>query len=220
MVIVTEEMVLEKERQNAARREALNKRSQKLSHVTEPDPNFPPECCCVKPIIYHNIREQVPVPQQRFMYILAGLYITLMVLIVYNIVAALVAFILGGNVTHFGLSFLFLLGIPGAWIAWYYNVYCAIVYSSRPRQKLALLGLFLGVAFDVWMAVGVTGFGGCGWLYAFSLMRTVTSFVMILISAILWSLHGFALCVVMLRYWRVSGTLLRHRENIYGQSIV
>ncbi|KAK7200909.1 membrane- trafficking protein [Novymonas esmeraldas] len=220
MSTVTEAMVLEKEQQNAARRDALNKRSQKVSHAAEPDPNFPPECCCVKPLIYHNIREQVPVPQQRFMYILAGLYIVLMILIVYNIVAALVAFIMGGSAMHFGLSFLYLLGLPGAWITWYYNAYCAIVYSSRPRQLLALLGLLLGVAFDAWMAVGVTGFGGCGWIYAFTIMSHTVPFALVLVSAILWSLHGVALFLMMLRYWRVSGLLLKNAANIYRQRIV
>ncbi|KAG5467617.1 hypothetical protein CUR178_01262 [Leishmania enriettii] len=220
MTTITEWMVLEKERQNAARREALNIRSRRVSHLVEPDPNFPPECCCVKPIIYHNIREQVPIAQQRFMYILAGLYVTLIALIIWNIVAAVVAFIFGGSTSHFGLSFLYLLGLPGAWIAWYYNVYCAIVYSSRPRQLLALLGLLIGVGFDVWMAVGVIGFGGCGWFYALSLRGKVAPFVLVLLSAILWSLHGFTLCVMMLRYWRVSGGLLKNSASIYRESIV
>ncbi|GET93001.1 hypothetical protein, conserved [Leishmania tarentolae] len=220
MTTVTEAMVLEKERQNAARRDALNKRSQNVSRLTEREPNFPPECCCVKPVVYHNIHEQVPVPQQRFMYILAGLYVTLMVLIIYNIAAAVAAFILGGSALHFGLSFLYLLGLPGAWISWYYNVYCAIVYASRPRQLIALLGLLVGVVFDVWMAIGITGFGGCGWFYTFSLKGKVVPFALVLTSAILWSLHGFALCVMLLRYWRLSGTLLKSTVNIYRESII
>ncbi|AYU83284.1 membrane trafficking protein [Leishmania donovani] len=220
MTTITEAMVLEKERQNAARRDALNKRSQNVSRLAEPEPNFPPECCCVKPVIYHNIREQVPVTQQRFMYILAGLYVTLMALIIYNIVAALVAFALGGSALHFGLSFVYLLGLPGAWISWYYNVYCAIVYASRSRQLIALLGLLVGVVFDVWMTIGITGFGGCGWIYALSLTRNVAPFVLVLISAILWPLHGFALCVMLLRYWRLSRVLLKNTANIYRQSII
>lgn len=220
MSVITEQMVLEKEQQNAARRAAINKRIEKAAHASDPDPNFPPECCCIKPLIYHNIREQVPVPQQRFMYILAGLYLTLVIIIIYNIVAAVVAFVFGGNAMHFGLSFLYLLGLPGAWMVWYYNVYCAIVYASRPRQLLAMLGLLLGVAFDAWMAVGVTGFGGCGWLYAFSLTSKVVPFALVLVSAILWSLHGAAMLVMLLRYWAVSGPLLRNAANIYRQSIV
>ena len=100
---VTEEMVLAKERQNAMRLAEINKRKSKVVHGVEPEPNFPPECCCVKPMIYHNIREQVPVPQQRFMYILAGCYVALMVLIIYNIVCAIVSFFFGGSALGLGI---------------------------------------------------------------------------------------------------------------------
>lgn len=218
--VVTEEMVLAKEKQNASRRNEINKRKSKISHSVEPEPNFPPECCCIKPMIYHNIREQVPVPQQRFMYILAGCYVTLMILIIYNIVAAVVAFIFGGSALGFGLSFLYLLGLPGGWIVWYYNVYCATVYSSRPRQVLALLGLLVALAFDAWMAVGVTGFGGMGYIYAISRAGSLPGFVMVLVAAILWSCHFVLMGYVFIRYWAVSAALLRNPVNIYAQSIV
>ncbi|KAG5492895.1 hypothetical protein JKF63_01475 [Porcisia hertigi] len=219
MTPITEAMVLEKERQNAVKRKELNERSQRVIREAEPDPNFPPECLCIKPVVYHNIREQVPVPQQRFMYILAGLYIALMVLVFYNIVASLVVFILGGSAMHFALSFLYLLGLPGAWITWYYNVYCAIVYTSRPRVLLSMFGLFVGAAFDIWMAVGVSGFGGCGWIYGIHLKNTVVMWP-VLVSAVLWSLHAAMLCVMMLHFWRVSSLLLKNDSNIYRQSII
>lgn len=218
--IVTEEMVLAKEQQNAARRSEINKRRSNVSHSVEPEPNFPPECCCVKPLIYHNIREQVPVPQQRFMYILAGCYISLMILIIYNIVCAVVSFVFGGSALGFGLSFLYLLGLPGAWITWYYNVYSATVYSSRPRQVIALLGLLLAICFDAWMAIGVTGFGGMGFIYAISRAGNLPSFVMLLICAILWCCHGALMAFMFIRYWAVSAALLRKSANIYAQAIV
>lgn len=220
MMQITEEMVRAKEQQNATRRAAINKLRSRVSSAAEPDPNFPPECCCIKPLIYHNIREQVPVTQHRFMYILAGLYISLIVLILYNVAVATACFILGGSAMHFGLSFLYLLGLPGAWITWYYNVYCAVVYSSRPRQLVALLGLLLAVGFDAWMAVGVKGFGGCGWLYALSTTGNVVPFVLLLISSICWTLHGVLMFIMFARYWRVSGALLKNSVEIYRQGII
>lgn len=218
--MVTEEMVLAKEQQNAARLKELNKRKSKVAHAVEPEPNFPPECCCVKPLIYHNIREQVPIPQQRFMYILAGCYVALMILVLYNIVCAIVAFVFGGSAVGFGLSFLYLLGFPGAWMLWYYNVYCATVYLSRPRQVLALLGLFLAVCFDAWMAVGVTNLGGMGFIYAIAMVKNTPSFILILICAILWACHGALMGYMFVRYWAASAMLLKKASNIYAQAIV
>ncbi|KPI90729.1 hypothetical protein ABL78_0165 [Leptomonas seymouri] len=218
--VITEEMVVAKERRNADRLKEINSRKSRVAHAVEPEPNFPPECCCVKPMIYHNIREQVPVPQQRFMYILASCYVFLMILILYNIVCAIVAFIFGGSALGFGLSFLYLLGFPGAWMLWYYNVYCATVYLSRPRQLMALLGLLLGFCFDAWMAVGVTNFGGMGFIYAIARSGNLPSFIMILVCAILWCCHGALMGYMFIRYWAASASLLKNASNIYAQAIV
>lgn len=217
---VTLSMVEAKEAQNAARRSELRKRQGEVLSIAEPDPNFPPECCCIKPVIYHNIRVQIPVNQQRFMYILCGLYLSLIVLIIYNIVAAFVNFIFGGSALHFGLSFLYLIGLPGAWVLWYYNIYCATTESNKPRQLLGILGLFLGVAFDVWMAVGVSGFGGCGWLITLGSTGSLPRFIVLLIAAILWTLHALLLCFMMLRYWRVSSSLIKGGARIYRETVV
>jgi secretory carrier-associated membrane protein len=218
--VVTEDMVVAKEQQNAARLKEINKRKSSVAHAVEPEPNFPPECCCVKPLIYHNIREQVPVTQQRFMYILAGCYVSLMILIIYNIVCAIISFVFGGSAMGFGLSFLYLLGFPGAWMLWYYNVYCATVYLSRPQQVLALLGLFLAVCFDAWMAIGVTNFGGMGFIYAFAMVGHLPSFIVLLICAILWCCHGALMGFMFVRYWAASAALLRKSANIYAQAII
>ncbi|RNF26313.1 putative membrane-trafficking protein [Trypanosoma conorhini] len=201
---LTLEMVAAKEKELEERREAIIRRQRNIAVEVGPQPNFPPRFLCIRPQIYHNIKEQVPVPLQRFMYILCGLYISLLVLIVYNIVCAFVNFILGGNPMHFGLSFLYLLGIPGAFIVWYYNAYCATTTASRPRKLLAYLGLFFGLAFDAWMAVGVSGFGGCGWIITLGITSRVPAFIMCLISSILWSLHGVLLFVMLLRFWRYN----------------
>lgn len=154
------------------------------------------------------------------MYIMCGLYLTVVALIIYNIVSALVNFILGGNLMHFGLSFLYLLGLPGAWICWYYNVYCAIVYSSRPRQLVGLFGLFIGIAFDAWMAIGLNGYGGCGWVITINRNKNLISFILLIIAAILWTLHGLLLFVMFCRFWRVSNRLVARRANIYSENIM
>ncbi|KEG13009.1 putative membrane-trafficking protein [Trypanosoma grayi] len=197
-------MVQAKEKELAARREAIRGRQRYVASEVEPDPNFPPHFLCIKPQIYHNIREQVPVNLQRFMYILCTLYISTIFLIIYNIVCALVNLLQGGNAVHFGFSFLYLLGLPGAFIVWYYNAYCATRDESRPRQLLAYLGLLFGVGFDVWMAIGVPGLGGCGWIITLGLTGKTAAFVMFLIASVLWTLHGVILFFMLLHYWRSS----------------
>ncbi|EPY23709.1 secretory carrier membrane protein 4 [Strigomonas culicis] len=212
-IMITEEMVLAKERENSTRFKELTARQKEIPSALEPEPNFPPECCCIKPIIYHNIREQVPVPQQRFMYALCGLYMTLIGLILYNIIAALVTLFFGGAVIHFGLSFLYLLGLPGAWIVWYFNVYSSVVKLSRIRQVFSILGLFLAFAFDAWMAIGINGLGGCGWLITISAVKNLPCFIVLIIAAILWTLHGVAMFIMMGVFWKTSNVDLRSKQN-------
>ncbi|KAH9601417.1 SCAMP protein [Trypanosoma melophagium] len=201
---LTLSMVEAKEKELAARHEAIRQRQRHVTSEIGPPPNFPPEFLCIKPQIYHNIREQIPVQHQRFMYILCSLYISLIILIVYNVVCAFVNLILGGNAMHFGLSFLYLLGIPGAFIVWYYNAYCAVLDNSYPRQLLACFGMFVGVGFDAWMGVGVPGFGGCGWIITFGRTGETAAFIMLMISSCLWSVHGVILFFMFLYFWRSS----------------
>lgn len=220
MSIITEEMVAAKEAQNLAKMKELQSRAGNVSSAVQPPPNFPPECCCVKPIIYHNISLQIPTSQQRFMYILCGLYLSQIVLIVYNVVAALVMFIFGGSAMHFGLSFIYLLGIPGAFMFWYYNIYSAFVKLSRLRQVLGLLGLLLGLGLDIWMAIGVYGLGGCGYITAFAGIGTGVAFIMVLIAAILWTLHGVLMFSMFVRFWAASARILKDAHNVYRENII
>ncbi|ORC91976.1 putative membrane-trafficking protein [Trypanosoma theileri] len=212
---LTLSMVEAKEKELAARHEAIRQRQRQITSEVGPPPNFPPEFLCIKPQIYHNIREQIPVQHQRFMYILCTLYITTIILIIYNLVCALVNFLLGGSAMHFGLSFLYLLGIPGAFIVWYYNAYCAVLDKSYPRHLLACFGIFVGLGFDAWMAVGVPGFGGCGWIIAFGRTGKVPAFIMLLISSCLWSLHGVILFFMFVFFWR---SFSRGRISRYEQT--
>ncbi|CAD2216543.1 secretory carrier-associated membrane protein 3 [Angomonas deanei] len=207
--IITEEMVLAKEAENEERRKEIQKARKSMPSTAEPDPNFPPECCCVKPLIYHNIKEEIPSHMQRFMYILCGLYLSLLVLIVYNIVVSLLCFIFHAAALQFGLSFLYLLGLPGSFIVWYFNCYSALARASRVRQVFAIAGLFIGFLFDAWMAIGVTNFGGCGWIMFISVMGFPPTMITVLIAAILWTLHGIAMFIMFVRFWKASNSILK-----------
>ncbi|EAN84219.1 hypothetical protein C3747_1g328 [Trypanosoma cruzi] len=195
-------MVEAKEKELEERRESIRRRQRSIAAEVGPPPNFPPAFLCIRPQVYHNIKEQVPVHLQRFMYTLCALYICLIVMIIYNIACAFVNFLMGGSTMQFALSFLYLLGIPGAFVVWYYNVYCATKDSSQSRKLMSYFGLLVGLIFDVWMAVGLSGFGGCGWIITLGLTHNAPVFIPFLISSILWSLHGAIFFIMLLRFWR------------------
>ncbi|KAG8347222.1 putative SCAMP family [Trypanosoma vivax] len=200
---ITLAMVEAKEKELAQRREELREREKNIAPELSPEPNFPPEFLCIKPLIYHNIKEHIPVPFQKFMYSLCFLYFALVALILYNILSALISVAFGGSGKHFGLSFLYLLGIPGGFIVWYYNAYIAAVDESRPRRLLACLGIAIGFLFDVWMSIGVSGCGGCGWIATFGESKRAVSFIMFLIASCLWTVHTVALAFMLVYLWRL-----------------
>nr|CCC92960.1 putative membrane-trafficking protein [Trypanosoma congolense IL3000] len=199
---LTLSMVSEKEAELAKRREDIRRMQNRLPASAGPEPNFPPRFMCVKPIVYHNIKEQVPVPLQSFMNALIVVYFVLVALISYNITVALVCLIFGGGLIHFGVSFVYLLGIPGAFIVWYYNVYLCAVDELRSRRLVACVGLWVGIILDVWMAVGVPGLGGCGWIMAL-LERNMLGFLLSIICASLWSLHALTLFSLTIKFMRM-----------------
>ncbi|CCW64380.1 unnamed protein product [Phytomonas sp. EM1] len=212
---LTEEMVAAKEAENNARRERLMQRSSNMANITEPPPNFPPECCCIKPLIYHSIKLQIPVHYQRFMYTVCGLYISLIALILFNIVAATVYLVFGGGLMHFGFSFIYLVGLPGAWMVWYYSTYLVFAEGSTVRRIAAIIGLLIGTVYDIWMAIGLTGLGGCGWIVAILNTSKTIPFILLLIAAILWTLHAVIFFSTFLRFIKISSNIESDRRNIY-----
>ncbi|CCW68968.1 unnamed protein product [Phytomonas sp. Hart1] len=211
----TEEIVSAKEAENNARRERLMRRSSNMANIMDPPPNFPPECCCIKPLIYHNIKLQIPVPYQRFMYTICGLYISLIGLILYNIVASTVVLIYGGSMMHFGLSWVYLVGLPGGWVVWYYNTYLVFTEASSVRRIAAIVGLLVGAVYDAWMAIGLTGFGGCGWVITIFSIHSTIPFIFLLVSAILWTLHAVTFFIMFFRFIKISSNIEQDRRNIY-----
>ncbi|CBH14485.1 hypothetical protein, conserved [Trypanosoma brucei gambiense DAL972] len=198
-------MVEEKEAELAKRRQEIRRMQGNVASPLGPEPNFPPQFLCIKPLVYHNIKEQVPVPSQRFMYTLAFMYFALIAIIIYNISIALLSFVFGGSGMHFGLSFVYLVGIPGAFVVWYYNVYSSVVSEANSRRWLGYVGLALGVIFDIWMAVGVSGLGGCGWIMALG-EKNFLVFILAIISASLWTAHCLMLLLLGIKYFRMASS--------------
>lgn len=164
-------------------------------------PNFPPKFLCIRPIVRHDIMGDVSPDRQPFARFSYATYLSLCALIIVNIVVGLIGFATPNKAdvdskpwgTHFGITFLFLLGIPGAFMVWYFPLYTAITQGDSGKYTLSLFGLFLALCFDVYCAVGIFGFGGCGWLYvvgAQSDKKTIVTTVASIISGSLWSVHA------------------------------
>lgn len=192
-----------KERQLEVLRHELQIRNQRadasLASVT---PNFPPRFLCIRPVVYHDIMAEVAPERQRFAKVTFGAYLAICILIPLNIIAALIGFATpnkpsadSGSTwgTHFGVSFLYLLGVPGAFMVWYYQVYSGITKGESGTYTQATLGVFLGFAFDVFMAIGIFGFGGCGWLYIVAAQTdksNVATTAVSVITSVAWSAHA------------------------------
>ena len=175
-------------------------------------PNFPPRFLCIDPLVYHSIPNEVPADRQRFV---RGCYINYYItvaLIILNIFTAGAGFWAptSGQATaqpwaqHFGLSFLYLLGVPGAFVIWYYQLYMACSRCDG-NYLLPLIGVGVGLLFDLYMAIGVVGYGGCGWLFVLAAQsdsaKTVPMYMAIAMS-LLWMFQGLGFLFVLFRLWR------------------
>lgn len=199
-MILTPEIIAAKEREIDVRRQQLQLRSQRVDNaLAGAVPNFPPKFLCIEPIVYHNIAAEVPLERQPLAKVNFAVYITLCVMILLNIIAALIGFATPSTGdtkiwgTHFGVSFLFLLGIPGAFVSWYFVIYTAISKGNSGKYSLAKFGICLGFLFDVYIAIGIFGFGGCGWLYvvaAQSEKSNVATTIVSVINSCLWCAHA------------------------------
>lgn len=230
MTSVTLDQVVAKERQLEVLRHELQVRSQRAdAALARVMPNFPPKFLCIRPIVYHDITAEVIPERQRFAKAAFASYIALCVLILLNIIVALIGFATPNKAsstsgsawgTHFGVSFLYLLGIPGAFMVWYFQIYTAITGGDPGKYTLASFGMFLGFCFDVFLAIGILKFGGCGWLYIVAAQtdktNVVTTAVAIVTSAS-WSVHA----VVFIWLWsRFRGYSAIDQVRALGMDVV
>ena len=212
------ERLVEKEREVAQRMQILKERQQSVAAaLASLQPNWPPHCLCVGPIVYHDIDMAVPEERKRFAKFSYYNFFFTMVILVYNLVvsvAALAAKTQEGTEKsevstmgqHMGMAVpILLLGAPGAFLVWHFQLYKAIQPQNqrvRNRFGLAFLGLGIALLFDILQAVGIPGYGGCGWVYALWLRDRKNSsapMYMCIASAILWTLQALSFLWMFLK---------------------
>lgn len=212
-VEITMEKLLEKEREVKERAAEIARREREVRLALQRmQPNWPFKFLCINPVVYHDIVSEIPTERVSFVKWCYGNYFATILFILFNIVCALAAmttsnvdFSGGGSPpnygAHLGASFLYVIGIPLAFIVWYFPIYKAAGTGQRGKYNLAFLGTTIAFLYNLFMALGFVGYGGCGWLFALSCRNNKsgsTAFIMSAICALMWSVQAaFFLGVIM-----------------------
>lgn len=214
---LTMEDLIRKEREVANRAADLQRRERDVRLAMQRmQPNWPGRFLCIGPMVYHSIPSEVPADRQKFVTSCYYNYFATIVFILYNLAVAGVA--MGATSekidgekdttpwgTHFGVGFVHLLGIPGAFIAWYFQIYKACSTGIKTKYNLAYVGVSIAFLYDVFMALGFVGYGGCGFIFSMSARSkksSQTPYIMGLVCAALWALQGIFFIWVFVRLRR------------------
>jgi len=207
--------VLEAERELTIEAAQLQRFEQRLLMMMRNDePNFP-KCCCIDPIVFHDILADITAERQSFVRgAYTNWYLTI-VLLIYNVSLAL-AFLFvenaGGQTAHesmeahLGIAAVFLVfGVPLSFMLWYWPLYKACGTGASGQHIMAYIGLFIAFLFDVIVAVGPIGFGGCGMLFAFEIKNTKKNgekaYIAPLVNAILFIIQA---CYFVYLFWKMK----------------
>lgn len=210
--------VQEQERQLAMEAAKLEKYERQLLALTKNDePNFPRKCCCIDPIVYHNILAEVPSERQSFVRTAYSNYYFTIVLLIYNFAIALTMMFVDDDPTkaaatvdlapHMGVAVLILFGIILAFVLWYWPTYKACATGSAGQHIMSRIGIIVAFLFNLVMTLGPIGFGGCGLLYGMYIKKVKgdNAFYPPLINALLWGLQGLYYLFMLWRMWCVYG---------------
>eukprot|EP00760_Papus_ankaliazontas_P034044 PhM_4_TR6910/c0_g1_i1/m.28211/K19995/SCAMP; secretory carrier-associated membrane protein len=163
-----------REKDLEAREAELSRRERDLRLLEERQrPNFPPKFLCIQPVVRHDIDQTIPPARAGFMRMLFGFYYIASLVLVFNLACTIAAAASPSKdnssssfMTQFGVSVVHLLGIPGAFILWYYPTYTAL--GTGKSYFVCQVGLTVAFFYHLFMALGIMGYGAAGWLFAFT----------------------------------------------------
>ncbi|KAM3856081.1 secretory carrier-associated membrane protein 4 isoform 2-T6 [Vipera latastei] len=122
-----------------------------------------------------------------------------------NLIASLAWLIGGGSATNFGLAILWLvLFSPCSYVCWFRPVYKAF-RSDSSFNFMAFFFIF-GAQFilTVFQAIGISGWGACGWLAAIGFISTsVGAGVVMLFPAVMFTLCALGMFISLIRVHRI-----------------
>jgi len=187
------EGVKRKEMELSRREEDLDRRERALLEKEEtlPKPriNNWPRC---KPFLYHNIPEDIPTPEgQKVVSRAYYCWYAIDICFVWNLVCTLAVLSVGSDSTYIG-GFFLALALALFWMPVTFLIY-RLLYGAARKSKPAYFVLFfiflwLEILVFIWMAIGISGWGGGGFflmLAMFDSKQTAVA-IMCLVCFIIW----------------------------------
>lgn len=170
--------------------------------VERSKPNFPRAFCCIGPMVYHDIDEEIRPERRSFCKSVFSSYYFTVFLLIYNLVCSIAGVVTKNNTSasseevkteqqwqHFGLACVYVTGIFLAFVVWYFPVYKALATGDKGSYYQAFMGITIAILFGVFQALGLLGYGTSGFLYALFLKdkkEGTAAHYMAVVNAFLW----------------------------------
>lgn len=157
---------LEKKAQELAKKEAELKTLQQTVHREN---NFPPLPAkfCPKPCFYHDIGIDIPIEFQKTCRMVFYLWQLYCFALFFNFIGAIALMAVGAEkgAETFGIALIyFVIFIPCSFVFWYRPVYQAFKNDSSFNFMLFFFVFFFQILLTIVYALGIPGFGTCGWI--------------------------------------------------------
>ncbi|KAJ8271102.1 hypothetical protein GJAV_G00122790 [Gymnothorax javanicus] len=182
-----------------------------------PLPRFAPRF--IKPCFYQNFGEEIPPQHQQLVRRVYNLWIMYSSTLCLNMIACIAWWAGGGSGVNFGLSLLwFILFSPCSYVCWFRPLYKAFRADSSFNFMTFFFVFFLQCVLAVIQAVGIPGWGACGWIAAVTFFsQNVGSAVIMLLSALLFTVVALLMALVLIRVHRLyrggGGSFQRAQEE-------
>ncbi|KAJ8274154.1 hypothetical protein COCON_G00087790 [Conger conger] len=191
--------------------------------MTERVNNFPPlprfTPAFIKPCFYQNVEEEIPPQHHQLIRRVYNLWILYSVTLCVNVVSCIAWWAGGGSGVNFGLSLLWLiLFSPCSYACWFRPLYKAFRADSSFNFMSFFFVFFLQCVLAVIQAVGISGWGACGWIVTVSYFgHNVGSGIVMLISTLLFTVVAVLMGLVLIRVHRLyragGGSLQRAQDE-------
>jgi len=218
---MTPEQLQEKQIELERREQQLQYQQMKLQEVQKSTgaANKPPNWPRCKPLIYHNIYEEIPeggrslVRRVYFSWFLFCWTLSL------NAVALLAGVIEDSSLgVDFGVSLaLFIILIPVSFVFWYRPLYVAVKNDRGMSYFFFFFNYVCHVAFCIVMCIGIPSSGSGGFINAIACLKfSAASGIILLVSSGNWVLFTL-FCIWQLqatiRYYRARGHTIQGDAN-------
>ncbi|XP_057345041.1 secretory carrier-associated membrane protein 5 [Manis pentadactyla] len=174
--------------------------------------NFPPlpKFIPLKPCFYQDFEADIPPQHLSMTKRLYYLWMLNSVTLAVNLVGCLAWLIGGGGATNFGLAFLWLvLFTPCSYVCWFRPIYKAFKTDSSFSFMAFFFTFMAQLAISIIQAVGIPGWGVCGWIATISFFGTnVGSAVVMLIPTVMFTVmavFSFIALSMVHKFYRGSG---------------